>query len=352
MRLPTLIILIFTLCSTAAAQTFTEAEPESSETAPTNSTPTTPAPPFEDQNDSEFARVTPAPTKTMATPSSDPSSADASPSTTESTKTSPAKKFGKQDLAEFQMMLAESNFTMEKTINNRSELVTAYEKLLGPRCMPDIFKTLRDNPQNRSDQCNELLNKLLAIDPSNPAGICAQEGIDSRNCRGRYSALLIKSGSVVSPFSLRKADEAERKALESQIGTRVYQLQEIIDRTPPDQQEKIKTLRLKQLSIACSNWKTRLIELETSHSTSSFGPSPTPTVLTEFNRERIITEVCEGKLASYESYYPNLPAIACHRYGSFTPQCIDALRKERRAEEQKSSVPGASSSPSDIVGRF
>ena len=305
-----------------------------------------------------------------------------------STSPTPAKAHGAPanltalDVLEMQATLLEGMLTTRKSISARAELVTAYERLLGPVCMESMPGTLIYTPNSANARCKSLIEKTLKIDPENPMALCARDGIDSTVCQTAAKTVQLGTYSLDLPY--QGASNLEAKIRSSKNAPLVDQLVQRLnnltfkkpDRRNEAREQEIRGTYAKILALTCLVHRVKLesapesqlravVEASRASNKTQGGllsnddlsflnrlatggpginkqtinnPPPTPTIDPSslfFFRTRLIPTKCEHFASQALNDYPLFPAAICQRYGYYSVNCIDAKRAEKRSAESK-----------------
>ena len=163
-------------------------------------------------------------------------------------------------MMEIKTDIAERNYLSDPKIENLSEFVGDAQELLAASCLSDLVRTLQYPGFPEAQNCRAQIKKILEIDGANPIAQCAQNGIDSSQCReaseqvklGAYNVgngtwMLddkTKSGSI-SQLDLQtalaeKSNHKEMQTLEDQVKSAASELHQ-----HPHQREYIEALETK-----------------------------------------------------------------------------------------------------------
>lgn len=265
----------------------------------------------------------------------------------------PAAPLSVIEVYKFQLQLAESTYHLSKDLASHSELLLAYERLIGPLCMSSAHTNLDYQGYDiKNTECADLIGKAEALFPKSPVVICAKEGFDSEECktlttkqpRGTMNFRASDSNSGKPLFDVEA--KLQQSSLEPKLKAVNEGLEKIDNDTKLTDDEKKKRFRRVfslGIDMACRLFRVRLDQIG--------GTSEDPIL----RRTRLVTEECDSFLNRAENYVPNIPAIACARYGYYSPNCIDAIRTFR-AEEQLTPIDDgvtlATPTPKDDIGRF
>lgn len=227
----------------------------------------------------------------------------------------------------FQLQLAESTYQLSKDLKSRSELLLAYERLIGPVCMATAHKDLEypgNDPVNTD--CSDLITKAETLFPKSPVIICAKSGFENPEClaltknqpRGRIDFKAADSDSGKPLFDLEA--KLQHSSVEPQLKAIDEGLSKIENDDKLSDEEKIKRFRRVYsfgIDLACRLFRVRLDQI---------GGSNEDPIL---KRTRLVTEECDSLINRAEREVPNIPAIACARYGYYSPNCIDSIKALR-----------------------
>lgn len=286
--------------------------------------------------------------------------------------------------------LAENSYGLDRSESSALALIAAYERLLGPLCMPDIHRTLEYAGSPTDPRCLEAIDKIVAIDAENPLVLCARDGIDAKSCRSAFASQRVESfvpgySNPLSNANLQGVAGLNEKLTVSTLDSK---LQPIMNRirmfeqrarsgvklSPEEMTQVVKSFE-EALSLTC-----RLNRIEVvgglSRSGNKPGSSPpraTPTppplfpalaggtrrkspfddVLEQFGggsssssndinplgpvRIRKITDRCKDLVTRALALDRTMALPVCYRDGFYSPSCIDARRKERTSSQPKPS---------------
>jgi hypothetical protein len=255
----------------------------------------------------------------------------------------------------FQLQLAESTYQLSKDLKSRSELLLAYERLIGPVCMGAAHQELDyigNDPANTD--CSDLITKAEALFPKSPVIVCAKNGYENPECltltknqpRGRIDFKAADSDSGKPLFDLEA--KLQQSSLEPQLKAIDEGLSKIVNDEKLSEEEKTKRLRRVYsfgIDLACRLFRVRLDQIG--------GSSEDPIL----KRTRLVTEECDSLINRAEREVPNIPAIACARFGYYSPNCIDSIKALRDEALLAPSGEGSMTSPTpplsnDNIGHF
>ena len=92
-----------------------------------------------------------------------------------------------RELIDLRIQMAESGYDLQKTPENFSTMVVGYEDMVSALCMSGLHESLFHAANPTEPNCRRYLDKLLELFPEDPVGMCARDGIDSRNCYDQFA---------------------------------------------------------------------------------------------------------------------------------------------------------------------
>lgn len=279
--------------------------------------------------------------------------------------------------------LAENSHQVAKSEITRLALLVAYERALGPVCMPELHRTLTYAGAPTDPRCLELLDKTLQIDPHNPLVSCARDGIDAPSCRAGFGSQKIEffSPSSISgapSTALGLGEQLDAKLSDTTIEPKLREIEATITTTeyklfarqtiPPEQREVLRKNYEEALGLACRITRLAVADAPSSQAGLTTSPPPvrtTPPPLVLFPqvgqtpraqspmaalldelggpptpaaplalgkiRKRLISTRCRSFVDRAIRFDPLMALPVCYRDGFYTPACIDARRAEQRA---------------------
>jgi hypothetical protein len=354
----------------------------------------------------------PSPTATAPAPT--PTTAvEGPPSTQPGATPTPAKPLSRtiQNM-QWEASLAENNYSISKSEAAKLALIGAYERILGPLCMPELHQTLRYSGPPTEPLCNEYLDKISALDNENVMVLCVRDGIDAKSCRGGFSKQIVETfipnaGTLRSDNRTSPGAELEEKlavssvepkvqAISDRIKSAEYQLRSM--RTLSEE-ERLKLRKNFNEALFLSCRITRL-EFRESGDKDAFpgqkpssgrgvitSPTPPPLfpaiddrtkkknpfdeVLEQFGaqsvdpapsvplssriRVRKITDRCKNFVERALKFDQRMALPVCYREGFYTPSCIDAKRKEGLTAQKSpdgADSPRSTGSPGEGFSKF
>lgn len=289
-----------------------------------------------------------------------------------------------------QASLAENGYGIDKSESSALALIVAYERLIGPLCMPALHRTLSHPGAPTDPRCLEYMDKIVALDPENPIVLCARDGIDAQTCRSAFAAQQIETfipGSSAATWTAgtpRPTDslneqlavssvESKAQPIMSRINLLEYQLRSNRALSAEDREKLVKSYR-EGLDLSCRLTKLELRGTGPTKPTlniASAGPLPaaSPTqpplfpglatgtkrkspfdeVLEQFGgapptpaslpakdgrvRIRKITDRCKDLVNRALRFDRRMALPICYRDGFYSPACIDARRREGTAPD-------------------
>jgi hypothetical protein len=225
---------------------------------------------------------------------------------------------------------------------------------------------------SQEQRCTALLDKIAALDPENPALLCARNGIDSALCKKASRQVQVSSYSLDTPYQGNSNLEAKIRQARNKplVDSLRAQINAITFKRSTEKniarERTLKTLYGKLLALTCVAYRVRLEpapesqlteaqekarpknslltddELAFIESRSGAAPQPTTTLPQEqpeqydqaveryFFRTRLLPSPCEQYVEEALQEVPGYAPAICHKYGYYTPQCIEAKRAEKR----------------------
>jgi hypothetical protein len=270
------------------------------------------------------------------------------------------------DLARLQLTLAESAYLLEQNAQTLSRLIASRETILTLIC------PLREVGEEAElpGRCREEVARILQDDSSNPVAQCVLVGSKSRGCIEAYRGRSIE----VDRSAISTSDDSRLSNLRHQAIQINLELRENLA-------DKAKARRLietftEAMNLACPNIRNEILpavqgsqspdkeNLQGSDSSTEEGPlsqlsnflsgdslDPKPSSVP--SRVRKIPRVCAQLISESNSLWIPLSAGQCIRFGPFSPECYDAIQKEK--EYLADGEPAFSSPPAQNrhgAGRF
>lgn len=346
--------------------------------------------------------VVPIPSKDQFAepPASETAAANPEATPTPGPRPAPRGPLSRIEVLQFQAELIESAFSAAPNLDNRADLVRAYEGLVGPHCMPKLHDTLSYKGPALGEKCLGYLNRLLDLDIDNPMAACVRNGIDSPPCREGYLSQKI---GVHNPSSRRgpalggnldalltsKRNEVEVKKAEQSISlveTRFRGDSAKISENARPHLKRYLQLTCVQSYLKLEPYKGEGDELRTVvDKFLLIKPTPTPRPslpasgvdrpdpfevpmnennpramdpkLERYTRTRLLLPQCRMAIDKARGIDPAFPGLDCYEFGAYSPNCIRAKRRERLDKvnaERKAAASGARSTPAKDrdIGRF
>ncbi len=269
------------------------------------------------------------------------------------------------DRAVLKVEIAETTYSLDASIENRGALLMALERVVELKCMPRLLVDLQFSGGLGNEECMEYVRKVFAIDSASPIAFCARDGIDSKNCLDASRNVVV--GPFGEPYRVSDTDprrpgtratiadssavllaqaKALRAALKGKEGLQnKLKMRALFNRllvincsvtrlalreAPPvqAQDQAFKDHLLSQplpQNVPVEKYVDALVKGadkgEAAGDQGSYGPA--------HYRMRQISEACMYFVKEALSAEKDMATAICHREGFPTPQCIEAVRKER-----------------------
>lgn len=285
----------------------------------------------------------------------------------------------KDDFDNWELELAENSYQINKKLENKIRLLRSYEKVLSKRCMAELHTTLSYLGNPKDPICVEYIARTFKLDKNSMMAICTRDGIDSRTCRVAASTQKLgefnpeyeqnTEQAILDDVLINKREEPKIAEESSRLKIEVETLRN--SRKPlPDDKFKISEKLARLLNLNCRRNRIRLDNSDqeevvadpTPTVPSSLGSNdfdtpelpakdevkiPTPAsnpyadLLSDMEkRERSdkespskriyeVTSNCNIYIDLALRGNPDFALAKCYGYGFYTPQCIDAKRKEK-----------------------
>lgn len=248
-------------------------------------------------------------------------------------------------IAEIELRMAESNYRIDQSQERLFELVVAYEKILGPVCMPKLLIDQDFKPDPENEKCHELIEKTLALYPHSPIAICARDGISSDSCTNAFThqtfSLIDSDSSSQKPMipdldlqleALRQEDDDKELKDDWNEAARAYGL----DKT----KENLIFAARKLISLINHNCKLTRISYKKRENDSKdhdlLGPlgiaktehlSETTENAEIFMRTIAATNRCKDTIEDALKFDPYFPTAVCIKNSLVSPACLDAHKR-------------------------
>jgi|688.fasta_scaffold170211_2 hypothetical protein len=108
------------------------------------------------------------------------------PVVTTPAKSPPADLHQALNVNELKIEMAESQLKLRPSDKTTSELIAALEEFLNQNCFGDLAKTLSYSGPPKDEKCIARMEKLLLVNPDNPAALCLRDGLDAQSCKEAY----------------------------------------------------------------------------------------------------------------------------------------------------------------------
>jgi hypothetical protein len=87
---------------------------------------------------------------------------------------------------ELRIQMAENSLKFVNNTANLTELISALEDYLNGKCFGDLYKTLDYKGSPTDPTCVGYMDRLLQLNPDNPAATCLRDGISAQSCVDAY----------------------------------------------------------------------------------------------------------------------------------------------------------------------
>jgi hypothetical protein len=101
-------------------------------------------------------------------------------------KTPPADLHQALNVNELKIEMAESQLKLRPSDKTTSELIAALEEFLNQNCFGELAKTLSYSGPPKDEQCISRMERLLQVNPDNPAALCLRDGLEAQSCKEAY----------------------------------------------------------------------------------------------------------------------------------------------------------------------
>lgn len=278
------------------------------------------------------------------------------------------------DLVLLELEMADSGYSINKSLESATRLLTVIEKVLTIRCLSEVQASLGQSNPSQDEVCIDFANRAMDIDPGNVVAICVINGIDSSICKAA------SEGQVLATYDPKAEEKNQTASLEDVVAVKkegdkvriqTIQLENKIkylgvnNKNPLTLSEK-KSLMGQILNLNCVRPRIKLLELnkktikssstrvsrmvapdnesetgEESNPKSAGTPdafdqmlkdhfkTPTPTVeIPKSARVYEVTTKCKNYLDEAFKLDPYMAAAFCHKWGFYSWQCINSKRRE------------------------
>lgn len=265
------------------------------------------------------------------TPSASPSptSESATPLPSQTPATRPTR-------LQLQLEVAETAYLLKKDDQTLGQLVGILEQAVAAYCMPELRTGTVLPSRPLEGRCLATVQRIIEVDPSNAAAICARDGIDSTTCVDAYGGQRIQAYQPTSEqsanngslgYGVQRARVAPAvQALEGELymANRARE----INRTP-DTEKKVRDVLDRLIPAAC-------FYSSVMYRSQEQGPR---------ERVRLLPDECIRSTDEALRAFPGHARAVCAREGYYTPACTRARRQEVRASAVASASPRQSRAP-------
>jgi len=314
--------------------------------------------------------ATPTPT---AVESAAPSPEQSPPAATAAATPAGSRQSSPLDILIWEAQLAQNAFALGRTDATVSALVAAWERILGPTCMPDLGRTMEHAGGQLPAGCTDWIEKILELDEFNPPALCARDGLGSTSCRQSfarqqietYRTGVVQNRPMGNPWLQKQEDrDLEMKLAQSGMNPQLREASRRVDNlvgqsSMPGKEAEFRGPLISALEealrLSCRLTRVQLSTPETAAETDDtpapvapvFGErrqSPMEEVLSSLRqreeaakpeipgepralkRVRLISDSCLRFANQLLKIDPGHPAAICGRDGFYTPTCTDARR--------------------------
>ncbi len=283
--------------------------------------------------------------------------------------------------------LAQTNFDINPSLENRVELLSSLEELVRNRCLRMLPRTLQYTGSPGEGECLTAVNRTLSLDPKNPTALCARDGIDSLSCS---NAFLFEDTETIESYKFTQMKfqqvDLDYKLFQERIKNKASELQNklVVAKNAyqfnksPENENALKEILTDSLNLNCGFSRTVPVVTPTPTPTPTVQatapssmilpentPKPTPTkrgleflkisdmvndvkmsqtpAKQEATRIRYISSACSNLVDIAKNIFGRYDLSPCYLHGPYSPGCIQA----RRTQPQK---PGQSPRPKDVEG--
>jgi len=256
--------------------------------------------------------------------------------------------------------LQRTSYKMNPSDANRMSFLEASENLINMHCLeisPERGFEKADRPL-----CSKVIKETLALDPNNPAGICAQDGMATPSCAQSYEAVAAKQISPNSP-ALKDKDvtgfiTAQNPEDSSKLESELNNLGYTYSKKPtPEAKQQLQARFYDALTRYCQQvaYEVDQIQLSPTPTVRPYGtikpfedivsalntaPSKiTPTSLQPTHR-KLLPSNCFTFYNLLNRYIPDSYLLVCIDKGSFSPQCRTAYERDSRGTTKGPSMTG------------
>ena len=297
-----------------------------------------------------------------------------------------------------QAQMAEAAFSLNPAPERRDELVLAYEKLVGARCMAEVHKKLEYAGAPQDGQCLEYLARVFQMDADNPVAICARDGLGAETCKTAYLNQRIQEFNFnAEPESKDQLSAELRQKLqlaktEEQVEKLSAELRDVFALEESEEnKERIRKLYSRLVELACRTFSLKLepfaerdpagqsfagqsagqgplssIEQDLAVQRGTPGIDPPPGEPTQaqpgliddiyhkkteekrrqqqvealakpshLQRTVLVSPQCMQYLSEARKFDIKLPSAVCYHSGLYSPACISALKEARFKAQEK-----------------
>jgi hypothetical protein len=235
---------------------------------------------------------------------------------------------------------------------NRDELLTTIIHAVEVACFYNLRTKLEEDYDSTSTECLDLLKDLNKWYSANPFTVCSQDGIDALSCREIYQDFPIKADEMPdllpdeNKLNYIKIAKIEDQIQELNAELRKSKVGDSVAKAIRNEEQVL----YKQLIMAsCSHdwYKYEVLpekykendQLSTLEKlvNDRLPDTTTPATNKTDNKKgfvRYIQNSCLSAFQTVSKWDPTFSPAICAYWGESSPQCIDALRENRKQAEK------------------
>jgi hypothetical protein len=242
------------------------------------------------------------------------------------------------DVLVLEMQMGESGYQVSKSIDNKARLLATYEKAINEFCFNSLLTTYKYSFDANNIKCADQITKMLALDSTSPAAVCAQSGMDSSPCDLAYASQKIGLADAINQFAnIAKAQgSSSASAATGLVPTEVSESLDLQER-----------LRHEKNDIESGTLKGRYQAARSAYSANKNQENRTKVEaslaewITEscreaevryvkngqvLNRMRLLPGICLEAVNEGRAFDKNFVSAVCNQEGFYTPNCTKARR--------------------------
>ena len=237
---------------------------------------------------------------------------------------------------QLQLEVAETAYLLKKDDQTLGQLVGVLEQAVAPYCMQTLRTGTALPASPLQGRCLATVQRMIEIDPTNAAAICARDGIDATTCVDAYGGQRIEAYQPAAEqsaqagglsYGVQQARVAPAvQALEAELYMAIRARE--INRTP-ETEKKVREIFERLIPASC--FFSSVI-----YRTQEQAPR---------QRVRLLPQECIKNTDEALRSFPGNARALCARDGYYTPACTRARRTEARARSVAPPSPGQSRTP-------